>query len=167
MSRIHAYLQANGADHAVGVLHLNLRRGRLTSTFTYDSAYVGWAHAYAVEPALPLSNGNWSTGRSLPRSFDDAAPDRWGRNLIAKRLRAEASTAGGPLPQIDDGDYLMGVSDKTRQGALRFTTIAGGEFLHPSQDVPKLVALPALLRAADHVSNCSSPNFRTTATIGT
>jgi serine/threonine-protein kinase HipA len=152
VTSIRAHVEIDGVTHPVGELHSTLRRGRLTSTFTYERDYLGLKQAYAIEPALGLSGGNWPLSRELPRSFDDAAPDRWGRNLISKRFRAEATASGGSLPTLDDRDYLLGVSDETRQGALRFTIDATGEFQHPSTDVPKLIALPTLLRAAEHVA---------------
>lgn len=157
MNRIYTHVEIDGNTRLAGELHLNLRRGRLTSTFSYSIDYIGMKSAYGFEPALRLTGGNWPLHRSLPRSFEDAAPDRWGRNLIAKRLQAEAASEGRALPQIDDRDYLLGVSDTTRQGALRFTAEDGGRFQHPSQDVPKLIALPALLRASDHVAR-DEPN---------
>ena len=46
-------------------------------------------------------------------------------------------------------DYLLGVSDFTRQGDLRFTAEKGGTFRHHSTDIPKLVSLPKLLNAAN------------------
>jgi serine/threonine-protein kinase HipA len=101
----------------------------------------------------------------LPGAFSDAAPDRWGRNLIAKRLRAQAAVAGRSVPTLDDRDYLLGVSDKTRQGALRFKTDVDGDFQHPAPDVPKLIALPALLHAANAVSRDEPDNMEAIKTL--
>lgn len=152
MSRILTYLELDGRTQAVGDAYFNFRRGRLTATFSYDRDYLASRGAYAIDPALRLTAGPWSLPHGLPGAFSDAAPDRWGRNLIAKRLRAQASIEGRPVPALDDRDYLLGVSDETRQGALRFKTDTDGEFQHPTPNVPKLIALPALLRAADAVS---------------
>jgi len=149
---IHAYLELNGQTRPVGDAYVNLRRGRLTTTFSYNREYLGLRGAYAIDPALKLTSGNWAQPRGLPRAFDDAAPDRWGRNLIAQRLRAKAAAKGRRMPQLDDRDYLLGVSDETRQGALRFKTETDGRFQHPTTEVPKLIALPKLMRAADLVA---------------
>lgn len=50
-------------------------------------------------------------------------------------------------------DYLLGVTDETRQGALRFRTVEEGPFLAPGSGdaVPPLVELPKLLNAAMNV----------------
>ncbi|PRY48360.1 serine/threonine-protein kinase HipA [Knoellia remsis] len=47
-------------------------------------------------------------------------------------------------------DYLLGVSDISRQGNLRFAR-GSGPFLEVRDDVPKIVALPHLLSASDRV----------------
>jgi serine/threonine-protein kinase HipA len=165
MSHILTYLEFDGRTRRVGDAYFNFRRGRLTATFSYDRDYLTLRGAYAIDPALKLSAGPWSLAHGLPGAFSDAAPDRWGRNLIAKRLRAQASVEGRPVPTLDDRDYLLGVSDETRHGALRFKTDVEGEFQHPATDVPKLIALPALLHAADAVARDEPDNMDAIKTL--
>ncbi|WP_063740142.1 type II toxin-antitoxin system HipA family toxin [Amycolatopsis jejuensis] len=130
-----------------GTAYFHRRRKSVTTTFTYDTDYLANPAAYAIDPALPLDTGRGYVD-GLPGAFADCAPDRWGRGLITRRIRA-----GEPAPrQISDVDYLLGVSDVTRQGALRFRRKGDPEFAHPAADVPKLVRLPELLAAADHVA---------------
>ena len=74
----------------------------------------------------------------------DLAPDRWGRNLINKRY---------PGRRLTDLDYLLGVSDLTRQGALRIKTQQSGAFQYPDAKVPKLLALPELFDATRALDN--------------
>lgn len=112
---IRAYIELDGQTRPLGEAYFTVRRGTLTATFSYSRRYLGRSDAYSVDPALPLTSGNWALPRALPRAFDDAAPDRWGRNLIAKRLRATATDRGLPNSQLDQRDYLLGVSDETRQ----------------------------------------------------
>lgn len=141
------------ADHAgaeavpVGSAYVVRRRGRLSVTFTYDSAYLAFPDARAVDPQLPLSSGAHHTD-GLPGAFADAAPDRWGRRLIDKATRASAAAQGIRARACDDLDYLLGVSDLTRQGSLRFATSAGGPYVAQGALVPPVVDLPALLEAA-------------------
>ncbi len=75
-----------------------------------------------------------------------------GRKLIDKRRRALQRQTDQRLPSATDLDYLLGVSDLTRQGNLRFAQDEG-PFLAPGTDVPKLVSLPRLLGAADAVGD--------------
>lgn len=149
---IETWVEVGNQSIFAGTLHTHLRRGRLSSTFEYETEYLQRTDAYGLEPALALSAGTWPNDLELPRSFSDAAPDRWGRNLIARRYRHEQSKASGSIRQLTDIDYLLGVSDYSRQGALRFKTPNSSEFESAFHDVPKLIALPRLLRAAEHIS---------------
>lgn len=53
---------------------------------------------------------------------------------------------------MSDVDFLLGVSDHTREGALRFRAADDGPFLDPSAAVPLLIELPRLLHASDAVA---------------
>ncbi len=70
------------------------------------------------------------TTRGLPGSFADCAPDRWGKNLITKRLAAESRAVDRRPSTVSDIDLLVGVADETRQGALRFRGTQDRHFLH-------------------------------------
>ena len=139
-----------GAELA-GTAFVTERRGVVSTVFDYDPGYLVQRWAYPLSPDLELSQGKHSV-TGLPGSFADSAPDRWGRNLIAKRVRAGAREDGRPRAAIQEVDFLLGVSDLTRQGALRFAREHDGPYLDARHDVPRLVALPRLLRAADAVS---------------
>lgn len=165
MSRVHTYVEIDGRTVPAGDAYFTFRRGRLTATFSYERDYVASPSAYAVDPALRLTTGSWPLPHGLPGAFSDAAPDRWGRNLIARRLRAEASAEGRAAPTLDDRDFLLGVSDETRQGALRFKTAPDDVFQHPTPDVPKLIALPSLLHAANAVSHDEADNLDAIKTL--
>ncbi len=91
----------------------------------------------------------------LPGAFQDCSPDRWGRNLITKRHRASTLEGAGRTGELNDVDFLIGVSDLTRQGALRFTKPGRRIFLDPGIDVPKLLDLPLLVAASDSLADGS------------
>ena len=52
-------------------------------------------------------------------------------------------------------DYLLGVNDETRQGALRFSLEPGGPYLAPKNEgsIPPLIDLPRLLSATERYLN--------------
>ncbi|MEO7015496.1 MAG: type II toxin-antitoxin system HipA family toxin [Leifsonia sp.] len=146
---LQVHLELAGATVFVGHAQFQRRRGTLTSTtFQYDLGYLAHPDAYPIDPAFDLFSGTQRT-RGLPGAFADSAPDRWGRNLIKKRERALARAEGRRPQELDDADFLAGVSDITRQGALRFRPDDGAAFLDPGHTVPKLVRIPELLHAAD------------------
>jgi serine/threonine-protein kinase HipA len=153
---LEVYLDLHTKTIKAGEAFIHRRRNIITTDFHYDANYLLNPHAYALDPALPLDMGGASL-RGLPGAFSDCAPDRWGRRLITKRLRSEET---GRTPRtLSDLDFLLGVSDFTRQGALRFRRRESTAFEDPSREIPKLVQLPALLRAADHIDSHDDSHF--------
>lgn len=149
MTAVQVHLDGPDGPVVVGVASIDRLHGATTTRVTYDDTYLsgpGWD----ISPDLPVIHREAVTD-GLPGALDDSAPDTWGRNLIRRRLAAEARDAGVVAPEPTEVDYLLGVSDLTRQGALRYTRPGGTEFLGPSTEVPRLVQLSALLDAARRV----------------
>lgn len=138
-------------DVLVGACHFSLRRGTISSSFVYDQSYLASAGAYAIDPSLPLRNAAGFC-EGLPGALRDSAPDRWGRHLIDRRAIAEANTKKSALQTRDEVDYLLGVYDASRQGALRFRMTSSGNYLSPNESVPPLVNLKRLIAASNQVS---------------
>jgi len=151
--KVHVFVDIEGRTHLAGHLYTDQRRGRLTSVFAYDDSYLTDPAAYPIDPALPLGRGTWPSTSTLPRAILDASPDRWGRTLIARRAAAEDAAAGRPTRTLSDLDHVLGVSDATRHGALRFAFEPDGPYQHPGEDVPPSVTLPALADAARQVGD--------------
>ncbi|MGO4534196.1 type II toxin-antitoxin system HipA family toxin [Leifsonia sp. 2MCAF36] len=146
---LQVHLALGGTTVFVGHAQFHRSRGALASTtFQYDQSYLANPTAYAIDPALRMVTGTQYV-QGLPGAFADSAPDRWGRNLITKRERAIAREGSRRPQQLDDVDFLTGVSDITRQGALRFRPDDRARFVDHGHTVPRLVRLPELLRAAD------------------
>lgn len=145
---------SNGADGAVaGTADVSERRGVVSSTFTYSEPYLARPDGSDISPDLPRSAGSRHHVTGLPGAFSDSAPERWGRNLIAKRHRALRTDTAASFRTLLETDFLLGVSDVTRQGALRFRRDADSDFLaRDDAQVPKLIKLPRLLNAADAVA---------------
>lgn len=148
-SSLDVYLDLKGGSQRVGQAWFTQRRGGPVSTvFAYATNYLGGPSPTAIDPALLLVSGNQYVD-GLPGAFQDCAPDRWGRNLIDKRHRLQSR--GDLQRTLNDVDYLIRVSDRTRQGALRFAEAGTDIFVDPGNDIPKLVELPRLLNAADSI----------------
>ena len=116
------WVQIAGDDVLAGRLWSHRRRDAESQTFSYDSSYVASRVAYELDPALPLVLGQQQTpaSRSIFGAFSDCAPDRWGRRLIGRAERQRARGAGETPRSFGEMDYLLGVRDDLRQGALRF-----------------------------------------------
>jgi len=111
----------------VGVLAHD--RGQIR--FHYDSGWVRHPTAFALDPDLSLGDAPF-----FPRPeagnfgiFLDSAPDRWGQTLMKRREALQAKDEGRSPRTLGAWDYLIGVQDFTRQGALRFRFEREQEFL--------------------------------------
>jgi len=154
-TEVFVYVDIAGVPHRVGRLWARVRKGRESATFEYDPGWLEYADRFSLEPALTLGPGPFHTpsGRSLFGAIGDSAPDRWGRVLMRRAERRRAERAGETPRTLMEIDYLLGVDDEARQGALRFARQEGGPFLaeHEAARIPPLIDLPRLLLAAEHV----------------
>lgn len=124
---------------AAGTLTVSVARGVEKYRFSYRPEFLRHAGSYDIDPDLPRSAGTSLTVANLFGAFTDAAPDRWGRNLI------ECVRPG----RLFESTYLFDVHDPLRQGALRFRE--DGRWLNQDGTVPRLVNLPALRALAREV----------------
>lgn len=151
---IEVVIELVGEDVLAGRLYSHRRRGSESASFVYETAYLGRSDAYALDPALPLTQGTLQTtvGLQMFRAFADAAPDRWGRRLITRAERRRAAAERTTPRSLAEIDFLLGVRDDLRQGAVRFRDPASGRFLAGADiGVPGLTDLPRLVQAAEHL----------------
>lgn len=151
-TEVEVLVQIGGEDVLVGRLWSHRRRGRESATFSYASGYLARRDAYELDPSLPLVTGQLQTrpGQAMFGAFSDCAPDRWGRRLIARAERRRVHSEGGAERNFGEIDFLLGVRDDLRQGALRLRDPATGMFVADERTgVPPLLDLPKLLGAAD------------------
>jgi serine/threonine-protein kinase HipA len=149
------YADLDGVPRLIGRLWSRLRRNRESATFEYSPDWLRYAARFALEPALRLGPGAFHTAPDAPLfgAIGDSAPDRWGRALMRRMARRQAEREGRAARTLREIDYLLMVDDEARQGALRFTTEAGGPFLREpgAGRIPPLVDLPRLLSAAERI----------------
>ena len=67
--------------------------------------------------------------------FLDSSPDRWGRVLMQRREVQQAQTEERDIRVLLDSDYLLGVYDGHRMGALRFRLSDNEPFLDDQKDM--------------------------------
>jgi len=144
-------VEIDGVTVPAGDCVITGRAAKPVLRFTYTQGYLALPTGYDLDPALRRDRST-HIGDGVFGAFADCAPDWWGRNLITRRLRAQAREAGQPPPLITDIDFLTGVSDTTRQGALRFRRPGEDGYLAADIDVPALIELPTLLQASDDVA---------------
>ncbi|MCP4395572.1 MAG: type II toxin-antitoxin system HipA family toxin [Alphaproteobacteria bacterium] len=151
--QIYVSIMLGEESHLVGRLWCHSRKGRESASFEYDESWLKHFERFALEPALKLMEGSFHTqaDQSLFGAIGDSAPDRWGRVLM-RRAETQRARDNNETPRtLGEIDYLLGVSDEARQGALRFSETIDGPFLNlkDKQTIPPLVDLPKLLSASD------------------
>jgi len=139
----------------VGKLWLHIRGARESASFEYDKTWIEHPEKFALESALKLTEGVFHTGArmSIFGAIGDSAPDRWGRVLMRRSEISRAKIKNRAPMTLFEGDYLLGVNDEARQGALRFSIEPlGNVFLTPKDKaaIPPLIYLPKLLSATEH-----------------
>lgn len=99
--------------------------------FRYHEAWLKNPAAFSLDPDLTLDKAPF-----FPRPeagnfgvFLDSSPDRWGQVLMQRREALEAKDESRKPRTLYAWDYLIGVQDITRQGALRFRYDADSGFL--------------------------------------
>jgi serine/threonine-protein kinase HipA len=136
-----------------GTLWINERRGE-RAAFRYADEYLTHPDSYELDPALPRFAGVFRPppGRPTFNAFADSAPDRWGENLMRRAERERARAAGSTPRTLLKSDFLLAVRDDTRQGAIRFRRPGTSDYFSTHHHaVPRLVELPRLLHAVDHL----------------
>jgi serine/threonine-protein kinase HipA len=131
----------------VGVLHHRRGRGQSALSFAYDADWLRGDHAFALDPRLALYGGEQfpAAGHLTFGIFLDSAPDRWGRVLLDRREALIAHDESRKPRVLTDWDYLLGVQDECRMGALRFRMDEEAPYLaHGALAVPPVADLPEL-----------------------
>jgi len=148
------HISVGGEDVRVGKLWFHSRKGRESASFEYDKRWLEHPEKFALEPALKLTEGTFhtQTGLSVFGAIGDSAPDRWGRVLMRRAETIRAKSNNKTPRTLLEVDYLLGVNDEVRQGALRFSTRPDETiFLAPKDKtaIPPLLKLPGLLSASE------------------
>lgn len=155
--KVYVYINLNGEDFLVGEMWSHFNKGKETSTFEYADEWLTREERFSLEPNLYLGKGPQSTrkGIAIFGAFGDSAPDTWGRVLMRRYEAKLAKQENRQSRTLNEIDYLLGVNDIARQGALRFKSVANGEFLNTknAEPIPPLVDIKKLLTAAANIEN--------------
>jgi len=134
---IDVFADWDGLDGPVlmGRLFASRARGKEIFSFEYEPSWLTGGHHSPLDPALGLFGGAQypTSGRPNFGVFLDSAPDRWGRVLMRRREALSARLEGRRPRRLTESDYLLGVFDGHRPGALRFAM--GGPFLDDDEEL--------------------------------
>lgn len=99
--------------------------------FRYEPAWLTDPRAFALDPDLSLDDSPFFPDPELGNFgiFLDSSPDRWGQALMKRREALQAKDENRRPRTLYAWDFLIGVQDLTRQGALRFRKSGTEQFL--------------------------------------
>jgi serine/threonine-protein kinase HipA len=121
----------------LGVLNATVVRGKEVFSFAYDEHWLKSGKAQHLDPDLQLYTGPQylGEGKSNFGIFLDSSPDRWGRALMDRREAVLARKEERKARALFETDYLLGVFDGHRMGALRFKENNDGPFLNNNSEM--------------------------------
>ncbi len=137
---IYVYENFSGeTPQLLGTLFVDHVRGKESYSFEYEADWLKKSkYAISLDPDLQMF-----AGRQYPLGdkdvfgiFADSSPDRWGRVLMTRRERIIADQEDRKPRKLLNSDFLLGVYDETRMGAIRFKTDKDGPFLSDDDKTP-------------------------------
>lgn len=119
----------------MGVLSVSSARGKESFSFAYTDTWLQSGFSQMIDPDLQLYSGAYYPRNDTSNFgiFLDSCPDRWGRVLMQRREAAVAKQEERAVKKLLESDFLLGVFDAHRMGALRFKTEEEGPFLNDNK----------------------------------
>lgn len=145
--------ELNGSK-LMGILQAEQVRGKEVFSFEYSQEWLelGEKVVLILDPKLSFFSGPQYNYDDKPNFglFMDSSPDRWGRVLMERREAMQARTEKRKPELLKESDYLLGVFDQYRMGALRFKLKEDGEYLDAdrSMSAPPMTSLRSLEEAS-------------------
>tara|TARA_R110000751_G_scaffold100068_2_gene193768 strand:+ start:65996 stop:67258 length:1263 start_codon:yes stop_codon:yes gene_type:complete len=146
----------------MGILYASLTKGKELFSFEYNRDWLKLPEAAAIDPDLQLFSGPQylNEDKSNFGIFLDSSPDRWGRLLMRRKEAAIARKEERKPRKLFESDYVLGVYDANRMGALRFKTDINGAFLddNAQMSAPPWTALRDLEYASLQLERDDAPD---------
>ena len=146
----------------MGILYASLTKGKELFSFEYNSEWLRLKEATAIDPDLQLFSGPQylNEDKSNFGIFLDSSPDRWGILLMRRKEAAIARKENRKPCTLFESDYVLGVFDANRMGALRFKTNLDGPFLddNAQMSAPPWTALRDLEYASLQLERDDAPD---------
>jgi len=134
---VYAHWQDIKDPALMGTLTAVTGKSKESFSFEYNEVWLKSGFSQMIDPDLQMYSGAY-----YPRDdkenfgvFLDSCPDRWGRVLMQRREAALARIEKRPVEKLLESDFLLGVFDGHRMGALRFKTEVEGVFLNDNKEM--------------------------------
>jgi serine/threonine-protein kinase HipA len=129
---VYAHWLGMSQPRLIGTLSAHQAKGRKAFSFEYEKDWLQSKEQFLLDPDI-----SWYSGPQFPNNkenfgvFMDSMPDTWGRTLMKRREAQKEKSK-----TLYDIDFLLGVFDESRMGALRFKREINGPFLDNNRDYP-------------------------------
>ena len=111
---------------------------------------------FLLDPDISLFSGSqYPNQKENFGIFLDSMPDTWGRTLMKRKAAQLAKENNVKTPTLYDIDFLLGVYDESRMGALRFKIDPNGDFLDNNKiaSTPPWSSIRELQNAAENIED--------------
>ena len=145
----------------IGRLTYERLRGNGTYGFSFDNYWLkNNSDILISEEVGNFSGFQYSQEEHVFGFVSDTLPDRWGRRLLERKEQTEAIEEKRPKRMLYSYDYLVGIDDFLRMGALRLKKDPDGEFLNLDGRliVPPLTSIKELTIAAQEYEKSDEAN---------
>ena len=137
----------------IGTLYVDVSKGKENFSFEYEKNWLESEQmTFMLDPDIFMYHGRQfpPIGKTMFGVFSDSCPDRWGRVLMKRREAVLANRENRKPRELRDSDFLLGVYDQSRMGALRFCLDENGPFLSDDKEMstPPWASLRTLEEAA-------------------
>ncbi|MBP6387070.1 MAG: HipA domain-containing protein [Pseudarcicella sp.] len=132
---VYAHWQGMNEPKRIGVLSAQQAKGKKAFSFEYDKDWLKTEKKFLLDPDIQLYGGpQFPNQKENFGIFLDSMPDTWGRTLMKRREAQRAIEINEKPKTLYDIDFLLGVYDESRMGALRFKTDLDGYFLDDNKN---------------------------------
>ena len=163
METLYIYADFDWLDkpELIGRLTYERLRGNGTYGFGFDNDWLkNHSDILISEEVGNFSGFQYSQEEHVFGFVSDTLPDRWGRRLLERKEQTEAIEEKRPKRTLYSYDYLVGIDDFLRMGALRLKKDPDGEFLNSDSRliVPPLTSIKELTIAAQEYEKSDEAN---------
>lgn len=163
METLYIYADFDWLDkpELIGRLTYERLRGNGTYGFSFDNDWLkNHSDILISEEVGNFSGFQYSQEEHVFGFVSDTLPDRWGRRLLERKEQTEAIEEKRPKRTLYSYDYLVGIDDYLRMGALRLKKDPDGEFLNSDSRliVPPLTSIKELTIAAQEYEKSDEAN---------
>lgn len=121
----------------IGILSAHFAKSKKAFSFEYDKDWLKSDAQRLLDPDIKFYSGpQYPANKENFGIFLDSMPDTWGKTLMKQRAAQDARQKNEKPHTLYEIDYLLGVFDESRMGALRFKTNLDGPFLDNDAQTP-------------------------------